>query len=76
MTTANVMVTDYDGIGWDALDRVTERIGASVTVHHGDPFAWRGVERPRVVLTFDGDTVRDAWVHGWACDAGYVAHIV
>ena len=76
-------VTDWDGIGWDALVvRVIERMddaNAHATVEFDAPISTTrkrdGSVPPVAVITFDGNAVRDTHAHGWACNAGYVAHV-
>lgn len=75
---ACVVVTDWDGIGWSRLAPVL----AQIDKLGGDWRAWEdwttkpnGREIAFTRLTFDANRVRDSWVHGWVCDAGYVAHI-
>ena len=82
MTTAHVQVIDYDDRGIAPLQNVLSRLnnaGASpvlsidVLTHTS---ARRDGTVPRAfMVSFDGDRVRDTWVHGWACDAGYVVSI-
>lgn len=81
MNRGCVEVTDWDGNGWSRfLSDVAPRIAQL------DP-EWDGWEfevphptrQDRHVwvmsVYFDRDRVRDSWVHGWACDAGYVASV-
>ena len=76
-TVAAVKLTDWDGIGWDGLTAISARVGGRVD-HDREPVMSgprKGERVPCAVITFDGDAFRDTWVHGWACNAGYVAVI-
>jgi hypothetical protein len=79
MRKVSVKVTDWDGDKWSALKPVMDRLATF------DPL-WNGFETDRevaartgtrvvreVALWFDADKVRPEWVHGWACDAGFLA---
>lgn len=80
MRMAAVKVTDWDGNKWANLKLVTDRLAEL------DP-KWDGWETERetgqrgggvrvvqeLTLWFDADKVRPEWVHGWACDAGFLA---
>lgn len=77
-----VTVIDWDDRGQCGIDAIVDRIRA----REGAPSVRRepaynvpalpdGRARQCWVIAFDGNRVRDTWVHGWACDAGYVASI-
>jgi hypothetical protein len=75
-----VTVTDWDGIGWDNLYEVTEKIvGHDYLVHvyynvpTGTHARKDGTFAPVALVTFDGDLCRDTWVHEWCCRYGYLA---
>lgn len=78
-----VTVVDWDGIGWgEAFWRLVARLetsDANPRVVLDAPMTVRqrkdGTVPPVAVVSFDGNKVRDTWVHGWACNAGYVASI-
>ena len=77
--TTTLVVADYDERGWDGLAPILaelERRGAAPGMADREPFTTpKGRTVSRCVITFDGNAVRDTHVHGWACNAGYVAHI-
>lgn len=77
-----VTITDWDGIGWANVNHLMVRLDdykASATVEFDVPFITRqrkdGTHPAVAVVEFDGDAVRDTWVHGWAIDLGYVATV-
>ena len=78
-----VTITDWDDRGfgqkfWQIVARI-DAAGAQPDVVIGAPIATAkrkdGTTPVVAVITFDGNKIRDTWVHGWACDAGYVASI-
>lgn len=83
MRNRAVTFTDWDNVGfgarfWQIVARLeTADADPDVVIDAAiSPATRRDGSRPIVaVVTFDGNKVRDTWVHGWACDAGYVAHI-
>ena len=78
-----VTMTDWDDVGFGArFWRIVARLESAgadpdVVIDAAMTTARRrDGSVPRVaVVSFDGARVRDTWVHGWACDAGYLAHI-
>lgn len=76
---STVILADYDGRAWDGLARILaemERRGANPsTAPRPQLTTPKGRTVEQMAVTFDGNAVRDAHVHGWACNAGYVAHI-
>ena len=77
-----VTLVDWDGIGWGNVNRLMLRLDeshANATVELDAPIiaARRkdGSVPSVAVVTFDGNVVRDTWVHGWAIDLGYVASV-
>lgn len=81
MNRGCVEVTDWDGNGWEplrsgVLPRLAGLDPSSTCVERVAPHPTRQGRDVRVVsVYFDRDRVRDSWVHGWACDAGYVASV-
>lgn len=69
-----VFVTDWDrrGFGTTAVLALILRVGDALIAVADAPTV-QGRESRRI--WFDRNAVRDTWVHGWACDAGLVAHI-
>lgn len=77
-----VTVTDWDNIGWNNVNHLMVKLDdykASATVEFDAPLITakrKDGSIPSVaVVTFDGNMVRDTWVHGWAIDLGYVASV-
>lgn len=82
MDVRQVTVVDWDDIGQVGIDGIAARLkdeGALVGVRQEPAYDVKplkdGRTRQRWVIDFDGNKVRDTWVHGWACNAGYVAHV-
>ena len=78
-----VTLTDWDGINygarfWLMVKRITDLGGMpDVSIGYVDnvPRHKDGTRRQVARVSFDGNRVRDTWVHGWACDIGYVAAV-
>lgn len=82
MATAHVLAIDYGDRGIAPLENVVSRLrdaGASpvlsIDVPTLAPTRRDGTVPRAFMVSFDGDRVRDTWVHGWACNAGYVVSI-
>jgi hypothetical protein len=82
MSNRSVTITDWDNIGWANADNLMVKLGerkANASVTYDAPITTakrKDGSVPNVaVITFDGNVVRDTWVHGWAIDSGYVAFI-
>lgn len=82
MTKRAVTLVDWDNIGWGNVNRLMLRLDerkASATIELDAPIVKAkrkdGTFPAVAVVTFDGDVVRDTWVHGWAIDLGYVASV-
>ncbi len=74
-----LVVTDYDERGWDNLERVLDKLRAADAlgaIEEMEPVTTpKGAKRETKRIAFDDDKVRNTHAHGWASNAGYVAHI-
>jgi len=72
-----LVVTDWDQIGWDKLDRVLDKMGDAVKGVEDMPDVLTAKGEPRATkrIEFDANMVRDTHAHGWATGSGYVAHV-
>ena len=77
--TTTLIVADYDDRGWDGLAPILaeleRRSAAPVVADRESITSPRGRVISQRSVSFDAEAVRDTHVHGWACNAGYVAHI-
>lgn len=84
MNRAAVKITDWDDNKMSNYDNVIRKVSNldpmwdgyvtmdQVRTHKGDGV--REVES--LTIWFDRELVRPTWVHGWACDAGFIASVV